>query len=36
MEHVCSRIVAPAVHDYMAGDDVTRIHAGAGRERGLQ
>jgi hypothetical protein len=35
MEDVCSRIIAPAVHEYMADDDVTRIHASA-RERGSQ
>ena len=35
IEDVCSRIVAPAVHEYMADDDVTRIHASAG-ERGSQ
>ncbi len=33
MEDVCSRIVAPAVHDDMADDDVARILATA-RERG--
>jgi hypothetical protein len=35
MEDVCSRIIAPAVHEYMADDDIRRIHASA-RERGSQ
>jgi hypothetical protein len=35
MDDVCSRIVAPAVHDDMAADDVARILATAG-ERGSQ
>jgi hypothetical protein len=35
MEDVCSPIVAPAVHDDMAADDVARILATAG-ERGSQ
>jgi hypothetical protein len=33
MEDVCSRMVAPAVHDDMADDDVARILTTA-RERG--
>ena len=35
VEDVCSRIIARAVHEYRADDDVTRIHASAG-ERGSQ
>ncbi len=35
MEDICSRIVASAVHDDMADDDVARILATA-RERGSQ
>lgn len=35
MQNVCSRIVASAVHDDMADDDVARILAAAG-ERGSQ
>ena len=35
MENVCSPIVAPAVHDDMAADNVARILATAG-ERGSQ
>jgi hypothetical protein len=35
IEDVCSRIMAPAVHEYVADDDVTRIRVTA-RERGSQ